>query len=370
MTVPRDSYAKSVDSATSSRDVSFDDMVSMLTALVDADLCQTLPGSAEGRKLPETAFTAKIRITKQLRSGQRCEAKSYSPQVFGEIRAYFGISNPEFMHYLTGRARFTRGKSKGKSGSYFLFSADRRFLLKSLSKSELLLLCQLLPEYYAHMIQNPHTLLPRFFGIYKIDLPSGTVFLACMNNVFDSALKVHKVFDLKGSKAGRKATETEKQSSSVVYKDIDWIEQKLRIGCGKERKLQLCEQLAKDCGFLRDHGIMDYSLLVGVHFQNKKGEDPPNDNGSIGAFAYARENGVAHRINAFQQDDGGMKSSFNFGLNHVYFMGLIDVLQLYNVKKKMEHGVKMFRFKRNEISSVDPGLYFDRFMQFAETLVD
>ena len=141
---------------------SFDDLVHMLTTLVDADLCQTLPGNGEGRRLPESAFTAKVRISIELRGGKLCEAKSYAPQVFGEMRAYFGISSQEYMHYLSGSAKFKRNKSRGKSGSYFLFSADRRFLLKSLERSELLLLMQILPEYYAHVIQNPHTLLPRF----------------------------------------------------------------------------------------------------------------------------------------------------------------------------------------------------------------
>lgn len=85
-------------------------------------------------------------------------------------------------------------------------------------------------------------------------------------------------------------------------------------------------------------------------------------------FSSARGNPCAQRISTFQQNDGGMQSLF--GLNQVYFVGLIDVLQLYNVKKKMEHGVKMFRFKRKDISAVEPRLYFDRFMAFAETLVD
>ena len=90
-----------------------------------------------------------------------------------------------------------------------------------------------------------------------------------MNNVFDSELAVHRIFDLKGSTAGRKATAQEKREGGrgVVYKDIDWVEQKLRIACGRDRRAKLCEQLAKDCGFLRDRGIMDYSLLVGVHFE-------------------------------------------------------------------------------------------------------
>jgi flagellar biosynthesis GTPase FlhF len=48
----------------------------------------------------------------------------------------------------------------------------------------------------------------------------------------------------------------------------------------------------------------------------------------------------------------------------IYFMGIIDILQPYNMKKKIEHSFKSISHPETEISSVDTLQYSERFQKF------
>jgi len=50
----------------------------------------------------------------------------------------------------------------------------------------------------------------------------------------------------------------------------------------------------------------------------------------------------------------------------VLYLGIIDILQEYNVKKKVEHAYKSLKFDPLSISAVEPKLYSKRFIGFLE----
>lgn len=52
----------------------------------------------------------------------------------------------------------------------------------------------------------------------------------------------------------------------------------------------------------------------------------------------------------------------------VLYLGIIDILQEYNMKKKVEHAYKSMQFDPLSISSVEPRLYSQRFITFLETV--
>jgi 1-phosphatidylinositol-4-phosphate 5-kinase len=52
----------------------------------------------------------------------------------------------------------------------------------------------------------------------------------------------------------------------------------------------------------------------------------------------------------------------------VLFMGIIDILQEYNVRKKLEHKYKSLRYDPLKISVVEPKLYAQRFTDFLRTV--
>jgi len=51
--------------------------------------------------------------------------------------------------------------SPGKSGSFFYFSRDYRFIIKTIREAEHKWLRAVLKDYYQHVRDNPHTLISR-----------------------------------------------------------------------------------------------------------------------------------------------------------------------------------------------------------------
>ena len=45
---------------------------------------------------------------------------------------------------------------------------DERFLVKTMRKSEMNVLLEMLPAYHDHVMQHPHTLITRFFGLHRV----------------------------------------------------------------------------------------------------------------------------------------------------------------------------------------------------------
>ena len=54
--------------------------------------------------------------------------------------------------------------------------------------------------------QNPHTLLPKFFGMYVYQCNQKNIRIIVMNNLLPSNIKMHLKFDLKGSTFKRKVS--------------------------------------------------------------------------------------------------------------------------------------------------------------------
>ena len=52
----------------------------------------------------------------------------------------------------------------------------------------------------------------------------------------------------------------------------------------------------------------------------------------------------------------------------VLYLGIIDILQEYNMKKKIEHAVKSRQYDSVSISAVDPQFYSERFLKFIQTV--
>ena len=48
----------------------------------------------------------------------------------------------------------------------------------------------------------------------------------------------------------------------------------------------------------------------------------------------------------------------------IYFMGIIDILQQYDLRKRAEHALKVLYQPADGISAVDPAAYGKRFVRF------
>lgn len=86
-----------------------------------------------------------------------------------------------------------------------------------------------------------------------------------MGNLFCTGYAIHRRFDLKGSSHGRLTAKPESAiDSSTTLKDLDL---NFIFRLQKPWFQDFFRQVDRDCDFLEQERIMDYSLLVGMHFR-------------------------------------------------------------------------------------------------------
>jgi 1-phosphatidylinositol-4-phosphate 5-kinase len=202
--------------------------------------------------------------------------KDYAPWVFRTLREdHFALDPADYLLSLTAKYILSELGSPGKSGSFFYFSRDYRFIIKTIRHSEHKFLLRILKQYYEHVRDNPHTLLSRFYGLHRVKLPRGRkIHFVIMNNLFPPHKDVHETFDLKGSTVGREYPEDKAaQNPRAVLKDLNWIKRGKMLELGPEKQALLVEQIKRDAEFLKTVYVMDYSLLVGMHSVQRGNKD-------------------------------------------------------------------------------------------------
>ncbi|KAG4913444.1 hypothetical protein JHK86_053877 [Glycine max] len=60
------------------------------------------------------------------------------------------------------------------------------------------------------------------------------------------------------------------------------------------------------------------------------------------------------------------KQMFHEVYDVVLYLGIIDILQNYNMTKRIEHAYKSLQFDSLSISAVDPTFYSRRFLEFIQ----
>lgn len=172
--------------------------------------------------------------------------KDYAPWVFRNIRARFKIDAADYLISLTGKYVLSELGSPGKSGSFFYYSQDFRFIIKTVHQSEHLYLRKILKHYYEHLITNPDTLLCRFYGLHRVKLPRGKkIHFVVMGNILPPHKDVHEIFDLKGSTAGR-LTKIDEDNPLIVKKDLNWLSSNHVLKLGPTKRDIFLNQLSID----------------------------------------------------------------------------------------------------------------------------
>ncbi|XP_047153536.1 phosphatidylinositol 4-phosphate 5-kinase 7-like isoform X2 [Vigna umbellata] len=360
--------------------------------------------------------------------------KDYCPMVFRNLREMFKLDAAEYMMSICGDSGLRDISSPGKSGSIFFLSQDDRFVIKTLKKYELKVMLNMLPKYYHHVGRYENTLITKFFGLHRITLRGGKkVRFVVMGNMFCTELHIHRRYDLKGSSQGR-YTKEEKINSNTTLKDLDL---KYEFHMDKKLRESLFKQISLDCMFLESQHIIDYSLLLGLHFrapENLKAlvepsrlmqpqlslpsEDDAHKQGEQliipkGLLLVAHEPSFVNTapgphirgntLRAYSIGDkevdlllpGTARLRVQLGVNMpaqatrkvqedkveesevelfevydvVLYMGIIDILQEYTVKKKLEHACKSLQYDPMTISVVKPQTYAERFINFMEKRV-
>ena len=63
---------------------------------------------------------------------------------------------------------FKAGEGEGKSGSFFFFTHDNRFIIKTMKSSEMKKFLSFLTIYRRFLMRNPNSLLAKILGVYTI----------------------------------------------------------------------------------------------------------------------------------------------------------------------------------------------------------
>ena len=232
----------------------------------------------------------------------------FAPRAFHVLRTTWNISPRDYItscgpgkilsNLIIGSlTAISRMQSEGKSGDFFYRTGDSRYMMKTISQKEYQTFREMIPEYVQHMTvenldANPPTpglnsLICKFCGLHKMKTQiNGYVtkiyFVVMLNcNPPDDVIPVHRRFDLKGSYKGRSAIKKAKNMQNLkklplnepfetILKDNDFDKLKSSIGhvrLGDQKRVLFTNAMRADVKFLQRHEIMDYSLIVSIHFK-------------------------------------------------------------------------------------------------------
>ncbi|XP_045461146.1 phosphatidylinositol 4-phosphate 5-kinase type-1 alpha isoform X17 [Harmonia axyridis] len=340
--------------------------------------------------------------------------KNYAPIAFRYFRDLFGIQPDDFLMSMCDTP-LRELSNPGASGSIFYLTSDDEFIIKTVQHKEGEFLQKLLPGYYMNLNQNPRTLLPKFFGLYCYQCNSKNIRMVVMNNLLPTSIHMHQKYDLKGSTYKRKASKAECQKRTPTYKDLDFMEHHPEgILMEADTYNALVKTIQRDCRVLESFKIMDYSLLLTIHNldleQKERSErrsqinlDDLPDEGApadpsvafiqgertrekedrMGVAALNRSKSinrqrlVAHSTamesiqaesEPIDEDEGvppgGIPARNSKGERLLLFVGIIDILQSYRLKKKLEHTWKSMIHDGDTVSVHRPSFYASRFLKF------
>lgn len=357
------------------------------------------------RDLTDNDFAARHKLAFDVRGNELIPSsrydfkfKDYSPWVFRRLRALFKLDPADYLMSLTSKYIVSELSSPGKSGSFFYFSRDYRFIIKTIHHSEHKMLRKILKDYYNHVKNNPDTLISQFYGLHRVKLPFGRkIHFIVMNNLFPPHHDLHRTYDLKGSTLGREYVLRAGGPPKLnpVLKDLNWSVNNESLSLGPVKAHLFISQLERDVALLKRLNIMDYSLLVGIYDKTKSDTlrqsvyvfDPskpgnhmnsadlrkavnsttPTVTSTLDMFAAS----FGQRDLVFYNDDGGFQATDcdNQPLPEIYYLGVIDCLTPYTFFKRVETFWKGMSNARITISAIPASEYGDRFFEFMKKAI-
>jgi len=273
--------------------------------------------------------------------------------------------------------------SDGASGSFFYFTKNKRYLVKTIELSEKDALVAIADEYLAHCRANQGTLI-HYYGCHSLRLPlnSGKMYFCIMKNIFCTDDKLAETYDLKG------CTSFNRRRLSPIQLDVlhdcahTGAKPDFKLGTlmdwewmDMHRKLQFAPSMGgpvdplnvfvkamhADCEFLARCGLLDYSLLVGVVRRDQRLDTGPIADRRESFFEAQSQEAVRCQNMFLSLEDGD------------YYLGIGDILETWTCGWRMQEcmfktllRLLTCRQWRNPegITAVVPELYAARFYSF------
>ncbi|XP_069025096.1 phosphatidylinositol 4-phosphate 5-kinase-like protein 1 [Embiotoca jacksoni] len=382
---------------------------------------QSTVDSAPTNELSDDDFTLEVtQIHKDF------TMETFAGPVFASLRSSLGITEQEYQQSLCSENCYLQFISNSKSKADFFLTNDKRLFLKTQNKREIKFLLANLKIYMEHLRTYPHSLLVKFLGVHRIQIPCRQKkYFIVMQSVFYPDDRINARYDIKGCEVSR-WTEPAPEGSQiiVVLKDLNFEGQFITLD---RQRPWLLQQVEIDTHFLRRLNVLDYSLLLAqqpLHhderhqslsfatliMRTKKSVNPGSS--PIHANLAAVPGAVLEddSILPLSETDCGLKhaqdtSSCNSpqmcpehagpvsdaaklpdfkaqnrrllpnlknplhivdGPEQRYFIGIIDIFTVYSLKKRLEYLWKRLRHPGRSFSTVSPQTYCLRLCQWVQ----
>ena len=246
------------------------------------------------------------------------EIKIYFPRQFEALRIVY-CSTYEDLLVSMMESDVWKNVSGGKSKATFYKTKDEKYLFKSIKQNEFNMFLEMAFNYFQHMdeylFHKMPSLLMKTLGVYKIHikkeengiLKEENYYLMMMENL-NYGLDSKKIisYDLKGSEKNRYISKTKKEESknsniNIVLYDSNFKEdfKNEPVPLDKQFYDLLNISVHNDTLFLSKMGVVDYSLLLQIYYDEK------------------------NKVNYIR-------------------MGIIDYIRKYTWDKQIEHYTKFF----------------------------
>lgn len=298
----------------------------------------------------------------------------YYPRIFDYIRKSDYIKSTdlsESFNIMNNLSSLNDIKeSEGKSGSFFFYSYDKKYVVKTIKDSELQTVLDNKPinndrifsSYsnfvfeYANYIKNNSdaTFLAKIYGIYSIIISNGSKinFILMQNLMVIPNKYLFRIFDLKGSKIDRVTHDLATVDETIALKDLDylWINSNYDITDFSIDTIEIISNIINsDLNFLKKLNLMDYSILL-----------------IVGKFPSLEDNKYDSIIELFTNPLLRQRIYKSRTNKYIYCFGIIDYLQEFNLNKYIENKYKRLLYRSNVkyISAIDPENYAERLKLF------
>ncbi|XP_021760479.1 putative 1-phosphatidylinositol-3-phosphate 5-kinase FAB1D [Chenopodium quinoa] len=187
---------------------------------------------------------------------------------------------PSELDYIASLSRCKIWDAKGgKSKSVFAKTLDERLIVKEIKKTEFESFMKFANEYFKHMKESVYsgnqTCLAKILGIYQVTIrnpKSGkeTKHDLMVQENLSFGRNITRQYDLKGALHARFTTTADGAGDVLLDQNFvnDMNSSPLYVGQKAKRLLQ--RAVWNDTTFLKNIGVMDYSLLVGVDRQRRE----------------------------------------------------------------------------------------------------
>lgn len=222
--------------------------------------------------LSHTILTRIAKGAKEMLSKVQAEShdfmfRDFKPKMFKYLRELARINEEEYIYAFdkTKKEHF----SEGKSGSFMYLSKDEKYVVKTVSQTEMAKLLDMLTKYKDHVKKHPHSMISRFTGAHAIVMYNQTIYFIVMKNILPK-VALSERYDLKGSWVGRNgntegltrsdrmkqqgAHATVDENSDVLLLDNDL---QSRINLNKNVIGPICDYIRCDIDFLQSESVSE-----------------------------------------------------------------------------------------------------------------